>query len=182
MWPQATSLQGVSFLEDTHGIVFSVSSWRTQFFLLSKRLGEMFRLIFINKVRTKTFTHQSPSAETYQIIQSFPHALVCPPRSTARVMREYAKIDLYIGLSKHSMDQSTNCVDDTFGKLATTVHMNQLLFVTKGLGQFSESCGKITASPNTSGTFKETRDVTTKILEFANTSTGWPSLAPKTKG
>ena len=87
-------------------------------------------------------------------------------------------------------------------KLATTVHMNQLLFVTKGLGQFSESCGKITASPNTSGTFKEafpwrvcnlqglawnpqtaeTRDVTTKILEFANTSTGWPSLAPKTKG
>ena len=70
----------------------------------------MFRLIFINKVRTKTFIHQSPSAETYQIIQSFPHALVCPPRSTARVMREYAKIDLYIGLSKHSMDQSTNCV------------------------------------------------------------------------
>lgn len=83
---------------------------------------------------------------------------------------------------------SQQTVSNTFGKLATTVHMNQLLFVTKGLGQFSESCGKITASPNTSGTFKEalpqtaeTRDVTTKILEFANTSTGWPSWPQKQK-
>lgn len=111
-------------------------------------------LIFINKVRTKTFTHQSPSAETYQIIQSFPHALVCPPRSTARVMREYAKIDLYIGLSKHSMDQSTNCVWH-FWETANHSPHESTAICNQRSWRYSESCGKITGSPNTSGTFKE---------------------------
>lgn len=94
---------------------------------------------------------------------------------------------------------SQQTVSDTFGKLPTTVHMNQLLFVTKGLGDIVSHAGRSQVLPTPLAPSRkpfrdgfatcrawnpqtaETRDVTTKILEFANTSTGWPSWPQKQK-